>query len=265
MRYSVHIEERFEAAHRLVGHPKCGELHGHSYRVEVELSGYKLDGSGMLIDFGTLKPAVREVIHQLDHTFLNLVLEQPTAESVCQYFWERLLDFPVTLVRVWETATAYAEMGPSLSLEWLAGFLEGDGCFSYDMYKTPQGRCSVRPMILFTQKELAPLERIRDGLHELGIAARLTVTGGARTNLCRVTGYDSCRRLVRRLGGLFLGEKRQEQFEMLVSVFELGESTGRVGRFTSDSWEGVREKLRAAGWHKVKVGDSGRLEEMEDK
>ncbi|TDI89346.1 MAG: 6-carboxytetrahydropterin synthase QueD, partial [Caldithrix sp.] len=38
-----------DCAHFLPGHPKCGQLHGHTYKVEVVIEGENKDG--MIIDF----------------------------------------------------------------------------------------------------------------------------------------------------------------------------------------------------------------------
>ncbi len=74
--YSVVKEFRFEAAHRLEGHEgKCRRLHGHSYRLEVELAVSVLQrkgpARGMVVDFDTLTQNVQHnVINRWDHKFL---------------------------------------------------------------------------------------------------------------------------------------------------------------------------------------------------
>ncbi len=74
--YSVVKEFRFEAAHRLERHEgKCRRLHGHSYRLEVELTVPELQKNGpargMVIDFDTLTKIVQHnVIDRWDHKFL---------------------------------------------------------------------------------------------------------------------------------------------------------------------------------------------------
>jgi 6-pyruvoyltetrahydropterin/6-carboxytetrahydropterin synthase len=82
----------FEAAHRLPGHPgKCRELHGHSYRLVVTVERALDEGSGMVIDFGELKQIVRrEVIDLVDHKCLNDLIDNPTAELVVIWIWQRL-------------------------------------------------------------------------------------------------------------------------------------------------------------------------------
>jgi 6-pyruvoyltetrahydropterin/6-carboxytetrahydropterin synthase len=47
--------------------------------------------SGLAIDFGELKVIVqREVIDRLDHKNLNDIIENPTAERISVWIWERL-------------------------------------------------------------------------------------------------------------------------------------------------------------------------------
>ncbi|MFH1189014.1 MAG: 6-carboxytetrahydropterin synthase QueD [bacterium] len=82
----------FEAAHRLPNYNgKCEALHGHSYRLEVTVSG-KLDTkSGMIVDFGILKKIVKEnVVDVLDHSYINNIIETPTAENMVLWMNEKL-------------------------------------------------------------------------------------------------------------------------------------------------------------------------------
>lgn len=61
---------RWEAAHRLPWHEGlCRNLHGHSYRLTVELEG-EPDARGMLIDFKHLKAVVKPLVDAFDHALL---------------------------------------------------------------------------------------------------------------------------------------------------------------------------------------------------
>src|SRR5207244_11206111 len=61
--YTLIVKATFEAAHDIPGHKgKCARLHGHSYRVEAEFAGTKLDYLGMLRDFGDLKSVLNEFL-----------------------------------------------------------------------------------------------------------------------------------------------------------------------------------------------------------
>jgi 6-pyruvoyltetrahydropterin/6-carboxytetrahydropterin synthase len=79
---------RFEAAHSIPGlppHHKCARVHGHSYLVELRISG-ELDSIGFVegIDFGALDLVMEQLLKLLDHQTLNDVpgLEQPTVENI---------------------------------------------------------------------------------------------------------------------------------------------------------------------------------------
>jgi 6-pyruvoyltetrahydropterin/6-carboxytetrahydropterin synthase len=106
-RTSVTCSFTFEAAHRLAWHPgKCRNLHGHSYRLDVTVQG-PLDGNGVVVDFDHLSDVVqREVIDRWDHTDLNQVLDNPTAELLAHRAWGLLTAAGVDLaaLRLWETA-----------------------------------------------------------------------------------------------------------------------------------------------------------------
>jgi 6-pyruvoyltetrahydropterin/6-carboxytetrahydropterin synthase len=83
---------RFEAAHRLPHHPgKCRELHGHSYLLEVTVERPVDATTGLAMDFADLKAIVRrEVVDVLDHRYVNDIIENPTAEVMAIWIWERL-------------------------------------------------------------------------------------------------------------------------------------------------------------------------------
>ena len=63
-----------EAAHRLPNVPadhKCARLHGHSFRIEIHVSGEVDPESGWVQDFAEIKAAFQPVYEQLDHHYLN--------------------------------------------------------------------------------------------------------------------------------------------------------------------------------------------------
>ena len=59
----------FSAAHVMIGHRRCGRLHGHEYAISVSLDGEPGD-DGVIMDFGMLKELVRSIAIELDHKFL---------------------------------------------------------------------------------------------------------------------------------------------------------------------------------------------------
>ncbi|MDH4123417.1 MAG: 6-pyruvoyl tetrahydropterin synthase family protein [Thermoplasmata archaeon] len=59
----------FSAAHVMIGHKRCGRLHGHDYAISVRLDG-EPGKDGVILDFGVLKDIVRGIAKELDHKFL---------------------------------------------------------------------------------------------------------------------------------------------------------------------------------------------------
>ena len=85
----------FEAAHLLPNVPdghKCARLHGHSFRVEIQVTGEVGQHSGWVIDFADLRAAWQPLHDQLDHRYLNDVpgLDNPTSEVLAAWIWDRL-------------------------------------------------------------------------------------------------------------------------------------------------------------------------------
>ena len=94
-RTEIFKEFTFEAAHRLPfvpeGH-KCFRLHGHSFRVEIHVTGDVDPATGWIMDFGDIKDAFKPLHRQLDHNYLNEIpgLENPTSENLAAWIWDRL-------------------------------------------------------------------------------------------------------------------------------------------------------------------------------
>jgi 6-pyruvoyltetrahydropterin/6-carboxytetrahydropterin synthase len=103
------VTDHIDCAHTLRGHPKCGQLHGHTYRVEVVVEGEMRDG--MVVDFADLKGQVRSVLSRFDHRDWNDFLEYPTVENICERIASELagrIAFPFS-IRVWEGHGKWAE------------------------------------------------------------------------------------------------------------------------------------------------------------
>ena len=131
----------FEMAHALRNYDGlCRNIHGHSYKMDITLSGQPLHDesspkNGMVMDFGDLKKLVNEeVISLLDHALvLNAKTDSELIDTLKQHYekiviveyqptTENLLDFIATkikkrlpenvklcCVRLRETETSYAE------------------------------------------------------------------------------------------------------------------------------------------------------------
>ena len=106
----------FEAAHRLPNVPathRCHRMHGHSYRVELRLEGPVDPDSGFVVDFFDVEAAFAPILARLDHYCLNEIegLENPTAEHIATWIWERVRPALPLLaaVAVYETPNCWAE------------------------------------------------------------------------------------------------------------------------------------------------------------
>jgi len=114
---SITKQFEFEAAHFLPNHQgACCRLHGHSYKLEIEISGEpntdELSPSyGMIMDFGDLSKIVKEnIIDVLDHHHLNNIISDPTAENLVLWIKDHLpIKVPLSRIRLWETSKAYCE------------------------------------------------------------------------------------------------------------------------------------------------------------
>lgn len=113
----------FEAAHSLPDYKgACHNLHGHSYKLEVRVSGdIQAEGEkrGMIIDFKDIKSIVNDkIVSKLDHAYLNDTYPNPTAEVMIRDIGVKLyLEFnkmgiELQSVRLWETADSCAEYTP---------------------------------------------------------------------------------------------------------------------------------------------------------
>ena len=94
-RTEIFKEFTFEAAHRLPFVPddhKCARLHGHSFRVEIHVTGEVAEKTGWIMDFSDIKSAFKPLYNQLDHHYLNEIegLENPTSENLARWIWDRL-------------------------------------------------------------------------------------------------------------------------------------------------------------------------------
>jgi 6-pyruvoyltetrahydropterin/6-carboxytetrahydropterin synthase len=107
------VTEHMDCAHSLPGHPKCGQLHGHTYTVEVVIEGEKK--GGMLVDFAELRTQIRAVLQRYDHRHWNDFLEYPSVENICELLAGQLKErtpFPFVL-RVFEGQGKWAETSSS--------------------------------------------------------------------------------------------------------------------------------------------------------
>jgi 6-pyruvoyltetrahydropterin/6-carboxytetrahydropterin synthase len=91
-------------------------MHGHNWKVEVEVVANALDKVGMGIDFKEIKKATKQVTAELDHRYLNEIKPfdeiNPTAENIAAYIYSGVSELinndrvRVTSVTLWETERA---------------------------------------------------------------------------------------------------------------------------------------------------------------
>ncbi len=93
-RYIVRASTEFSAAHVLHGYAgACNRVHGHNFKVELEVETRSLDEVGMAVDFTEIESIAASIAQDLDHRLLNEVPPfnevNPTAENLGAYFWTR--------------------------------------------------------------------------------------------------------------------------------------------------------------------------------
>lgn len=146
--YYVSKEFKFCSAHQLSDAytTLCHEtIHGHNYKIAVELRGGELDKTGMVVDFGKISKMFKSYIDKtLDHSLmmpkkifdrypdyfkilrihnerLLVTTENPTAENIAKMLYDKFSEIleetygveEVTIcrIKVWETETSFAEYG----------------------------------------------------------------------------------------------------------------------------------------------------------
>lgn len=115
--YVLKVLVDFAAAHTLKGYAgDCAHLHGHNWKVEIEVKATALDALGMGVDFKLIKHAARDVVARLDHQYLNdleaFKAQNPTAENIAAWIFSEMagiLNGPYVrmhAVTLWETERA---------------------------------------------------------------------------------------------------------------------------------------------------------------
>ena len=138
--YFIKSEDSFDAAHFLKDYEgKCSNIHGHRWRVIVEVKQEKLSEEkqtrGMVFDFSVLKKLIKGLCDNFDHSFIyeeNSLKEKtvealkeenfrlievpfrPTAENFAAYFYKEIRSkgYDLHRVEVYETpnnCAAYEE------------------------------------------------------------------------------------------------------------------------------------------------------------
>ncbi|NLL93804.1 MAG: 6-carboxytetrahydropterin synthase [Clostridiales bacterium] len=103
--FTLISEHSFDAAHFLSGYNgKCSNIHGHRWRVVVEIfSDTLLDERhtrGMVVDFDTLKEEIKEEVDYFDH---SLIIEKGTLREKT---YEALTEEGICIIEVDFRSTA---------------------------------------------------------------------------------------------------------------------------------------------------------------
>lgn len=84
---SISKQFHFEASHILPRHTgKCRHLHGHSWKLRVEVEGPIDPKTQFIMDYGDLKAVVQPLIDLVDHTHLNRLIRYPSSENIAVWF-----------------------------------------------------------------------------------------------------------------------------------------------------------------------------------
>jgi 6-pyruvoyltetrahydropterin/6-carboxytetrahydropterin synthase len=106
----IRIEDVFDAATALPGHDRCAGLHGHTYKVEVMVTGEPR--GGVLADFRDVKRSLRAAIASYDHADLSVQFQYPSCETLCVEICRKLArTVPgLEMVRIWEGEGKWIEL-----------------------------------------------------------------------------------------------------------------------------------------------------------
>ena len=99
-------------------------MHGHNWKVEVEVLAQSLDNVGMGIDFKQIKKCTQQVTSELDHRYINEIKPfdeiNPTAENIAAYIYKGVGELinnervRVVSVTLWETERACVRYSETL-------------------------------------------------------------------------------------------------------------------------------------------------------
>jgi len=121
MRVSVYREDFFSAAHHLREYRgKCENMHGHNWKVRLEVTRDSLTSEGFVCDFTLLKKVLKDILDRLDHRDINVTPPfdtiNPTAENLSLYIFAeadrelKIVDSELSVLRVsvWESEKSCA-------------------------------------------------------------------------------------------------------------------------------------------------------------
>jgi len=122
--YKINVSSSFSAAHKLNNYPGlCKNLHGHNWKVRIQINCIKTDDLGMALDFGIAKKHLRDLMEMFDHQYLNELdcfkEINPTSENIARVIFNELkkefntAEGMIAEVEVWESdhsSVVYSEI-----------------------------------------------------------------------------------------------------------------------------------------------------------
>ncbi len=108
----IKLIRSFSAAHRLPHYNgPCHDLHGHTWKAVFIIEG-TVRPDGMVCDFKVIKKLLDDNLP--DHQFLNDWVENPTAENLAQYLFQKIgaelkkQNLKLKTLEIWESDNAAA-------------------------------------------------------------------------------------------------------------------------------------------------------------
>ncbi len=115
MPFQIRQHFQIESARFLPNLPKehpCRQMHGHSFKIIIELSTDALDSNiGWVQDYHEIHLIMQPILKQLDHKVLNEVngLENPTSELLAKWLYYKIKKAIPTLSKVSVLETSLTE------------------------------------------------------------------------------------------------------------------------------------------------------------
>ena len=118
-KYTLKIVTDFASAHTLRDYPgACSRMHGHNWKVELELESTHLNEIGMAVVFKAMNQATTEICDRLDHRYSNekepFTEINPSSENVAKWLFDSIKkkiddkNVSCSSVTVWESESSSA-------------------------------------------------------------------------------------------------------------------------------------------------------------
>jgi 6-pyruvoyltetrahydropterin/6-carboxytetrahydropterin synthase len=93
--YTLSVNKYISAAHQLNDYNgPCARIHGHNWKIQVDVRVAYLDNIGIAVDFNDLDDWLWQIIGPFDHQLINSVPPfdkiNPTAENLVKFIFEQL-------------------------------------------------------------------------------------------------------------------------------------------------------------------------------